>query len=92
MADAEPNQIGSRFWVLLPCIFAMLAIANLQYAWTLFTTDLTKVFHARLDAVVDAHVFHHCADRTLPTQRLSYRSFWSAFDDHSPGCSSRLAG
>jgi len=29
----------------------MLAIANLQYAWTLFTTDLTKVFHARLDAV-----------------------------------------
>jgi OFA family oxalate/formate antiporter-like MFS transporter len=29
----------------------MLAIANLQYAWTLFTTDLTKSFHARLDAV-----------------------------------------
>ncbi|HEX3142694.1 MAG TPA: oxalate/formate MFS antiporter [Pyrinomonadaceae bacterium] len=51
MADAEPKQIVSRFWVLLPCIFAMLAIANLQYAWTLFTTDLTKVFHARLDAV-----------------------------------------
>src|ERR1043165_1224211 len=51
MADAESNQTGSRFWMLLPCIFAMLAIANLQYAWTLFTTDLTKVFHARLDAV-----------------------------------------
>jgi OFA family oxalate/formate antiporter-like MFS transporter len=51
MANAEPNQTVSRFWVLLPCIFAMLAIANLQYAWTLFTTDLTKVFHARLDAV-----------------------------------------
>lgn len=29
----------------------MLAIANLQYAWTLFTTDITKSFHARLDAV-----------------------------------------
>jgi len=51
MAETEPKQIVSRFWVLLPCIFAMLAIANLQYAWTLFTTDLTKVFHARLDAV-----------------------------------------
>ncbi len=51
MADAEQNRTTSRFWVLLPCIFAMLAIANLQYAWTLFTTDLTKVFHARLDAV-----------------------------------------
>jgi OFA family oxalate/formate antiporter-like MFS transporter len=37
--------------MLLPCIFAMLAIANLQYAWTLFTTDLTKSFHTRLDAV-----------------------------------------
>ena len=51
MPDAEPKQTTSRFWVLLPCIFAMLAIANLQYAWTLFTIDLTKVFHARLDAV-----------------------------------------
>jgi OFA family oxalate/formate antiporter-like MFS transporter len=51
MANAEKEQTVSRFWVLLPCIFAMLAIANLQYAWTLFTTDLTKVFHARLDAV-----------------------------------------
>jgi OFA family oxalate/formate antiporter-like MFS transporter len=30
---------------------AMLAVANLQYAWTLFTTDLTKSFHARLDQV-----------------------------------------
>jgi MFS transporter, OFA family, oxalate/formate antiporter len=29
----------------------MLAIANLQYAWTLFTTDITKGFHARLDQV-----------------------------------------
>jgi len=32
-------------------MFAMLAVANLQYAWTLFTTDLTKSFHARLDQV-----------------------------------------
>ena len=51
MTDPKQHQTVSRFWVLLPCIFAMLAIANLQYAWTLFTTDLTKVFHARLDAV-----------------------------------------
>lgn len=29
----------------------MLAIANLQYAWTLFTTDITDSFHARLDQV-----------------------------------------
>jgi MFS transporter, OFA family, oxalate/formate antiporter len=48
---ADPIRTPNRWLVLLPCIFAMLAIANLQYAWTLFTTDLTKVFHARLDAV-----------------------------------------
>jgi len=29
----------------------MLAIANLQYAWTFFTTDLTRALHVRLDAV-----------------------------------------
>src|SRR6266576_7175158 len=48
---SEPVQTPRRWPVRVPCIFAMLAIANLQYAWTLFTTDLTKVFHARLDAV-----------------------------------------
>src|SRR3954469_3248639 len=51
MSNTESNPTVSRFWMLLPCVFAMLAIANLQYAWTLFTTDLTRVFHARLDAV-----------------------------------------
>src|SRR5215831_6108380 len=48
---SESRESIDRSWILLPCIFAMLAIANLQYAWTLFTTDLTKTFHARLDAV-----------------------------------------
>jgi OFA family oxalate/formate antiporter-like MFS transporter len=32
-------------------MLAMLAVANLQYAWTLFTTDLTRTLHARLDEV-----------------------------------------
>jgi MFS transporter, OFA family, oxalate/formate antiporter len=35
----------------------MLAIANLQYAWTLFTTDLTRDLHASLDAVQWALTF-----------------------------------
>ena len=65
MPDAEPTQPVSRFWVLLPCIFAMLAIANLQYAWTLFTTDLTKVFHARLDAVQWTQTFFIIAQTAL---------------------------
>src|SRR5204863_825169 len=41
----------ARWPVLIPCMVAMLAVANLQYAWTLFTTDLTRAMHARLDAV-----------------------------------------
>src|SRR5215471_4707231 len=51
MATSQETHSQSRWTILLPCMVAMLAVANLQYAWTLFTTDLTKVFHARLDAV-----------------------------------------
>lgn len=42
---------ASRWLILIACSVAMLAVANLQYAWTLFTTDLTKSMHASLDAV-----------------------------------------
>src|ERR1044072_3941695 len=52
MTSARNNSPDrSRWLVLVACSIAMLAIANLQYAWTLFTTDLTKSLHARLDAV-----------------------------------------
>src|SRR5712692_6993301 len=52
LTTSQGNSPDSSRWrVLIPCIVAMLAIANLQYAWTLFTTDITKSFHARLDAV-----------------------------------------
>src|SRR5436309_5293402 len=45
------NPSASRWLILIACAVAMLAIANLQYAWTLFTTDLTRSLHASLDAV-----------------------------------------
>src|SRR5437867_3805900 len=48
---SESDRTRPRWLILLPCMVAMLAVANLQYAWTLFTTDLTKTFHARLDEV-----------------------------------------
>jgi OFA family oxalate/formate antiporter-like MFS transporter len=52
MTTSQGNNPGFPRWrILIPCVVAMLAIANLQYAWTLFTTDLTKSMHARLDAV-----------------------------------------
>src|ERR1041385_7066750 len=47
--DNSPDR--SRWFILIACSVAMLAISNLQYAWTLFTTDLTRSLHARLDAV-----------------------------------------
>ena len=51
--------------MLIPCVLAMLAVANLQYAWTLFTTDLTKALHARLDAVQWALTFFVIAQTVL---------------------------
>jgi len=32
------NSSASRWLILAACCVAMLAIANLQYGWTLFTT------------------------------------------------------
>jgi len=43
----------------------MLAIANLQYAWTLFTTDLTRSLNAPLDAVQWALTFFVIAQTGL---------------------------
>ena len=45
----DPSVV--RWPHLIACMVAMMAIANLQYAWTLFTTDLTKSLHANLDAI-----------------------------------------
>ena len=52
MTAPQNSDPGVARWrQLVACIIAMLAIANLQYAWTLFTTDLTKSLNASLDAV-----------------------------------------
>jgi OFA family oxalate/formate antiporter-like MFS transporter len=63
MSQDTDNQ--ARWTVLLPCMLAMLAVANLQYAWTLFTTDLTKAFHVRLDAVQWTLTFFTIAQTAL---------------------------
>jgi OFA family oxalate/formate antiporter-like MFS transporter len=41
----------NRWIQLLACVIAMMAIANLQYAWTLFTTPLSESLNAKLSAV-----------------------------------------
>src|SRR5437667_12682322 len=48
---AQEHSDSPRWPRLIACMIAMMAIANLQYAWTLFTTDLTKSLQARLDQV-----------------------------------------
>jgi len=48
--DSQPKVIN-RWIQMLSCIIAMMAIANLQYAWTLFTKPLTSSLHATLAAV-----------------------------------------
>jgi len=47
----------ARWRQLVACIIAMLAVANLQYAWTWFTTPLTQSLHATLAAVQWAFSF-----------------------------------
>src|ERR1700675_4670504 len=66
MTASRANKQDSPRWpVLVPCVAAMLAIANLQYAWTLFTTDITKGFLARLDQVQWTLTFFIIAQTTL---------------------------
>ena len=64
-ASRELHSSLSRWPILIACSVTMLAIANLQYAWTLFTTDLTKSLNAPLDAVQWALTFFVIAQTGL---------------------------
>jgi OFA family oxalate/formate antiporter-like MFS transporter len=64
-APERKNTGASRWFILTACAVAMLAIANLQYAWTLFTTDLKGSLHASLDQVQWAFTFFVIAQTAL---------------------------
>ena len=49
-SPTEPRVIN-RWVQMIAGVIAMMAIANLQYAWTLFTKPLTQNLHATLAAV-----------------------------------------
>jgi OFA family oxalate/formate antiporter-like MFS transporter len=51
MVVQTEEHLINRWWQLVACVVAMMAIANLQYAWTLFTLPLTQRLHATLSAV-----------------------------------------
>src|SRR6202521_5485075 len=47
----HPSRIVNRWAQLVAGIIAMMAIANLQYAWTLFTKPMQNHLHVRLTAI-----------------------------------------
>ena len=47
----HPSRIVNRWAQLVAGIFAMMAVANLQYAWTLFTKPIQAHLHVSLTAV-----------------------------------------
>src|SRR5438270_13442962 len=49
--NIHPSRISNRWVQLIAGIIAMMAVANLQYAWTLFTKRLEAHLHATLTAV-----------------------------------------
>ena len=49
-ASARPRTVD-RWVQMCACIIAMMAIANLQYAWTIFTTPLASNLHTTLATV-----------------------------------------
>ncbi|HSB70272.1 MAG TPA: hypothetical protein VLT62_13140 [Candidatus Methylomirabilis sp.] len=46
-----PAAAVNRWWQMVAAVIAMMAIANLQYAWTLFTTPLTQSLGATLTII-----------------------------------------
>src|ERR1700740_3764084 len=46
-----PSRIPNRWIQLIAGIIAMMAIANLQYAWTLFTKPMQSHLHVSLAAI-----------------------------------------
>jgi OFA family oxalate/formate antiporter-like MFS transporter len=43
--------LTNRWWQLSACMIAMIAIANLQYTWTLFTVPLSTGLNAKLSDI-----------------------------------------
>jgi len=50
-AVIHPSRIVNRWVQLVAGIIAMMAIANLQYAWTLFTKPMQSHLHVTLTAI-----------------------------------------
>ena len=47
----HPSRIVNRWAQLVAGVFAMMAVANLQYAWTIFVDPIQGHMHAKLSDV-----------------------------------------
>ena len=81
--DATPQRTVNRWIQLVAGIIAMAAIANLQYAWTLFTGPLTRNLHASL-AAVQVSVCRFRFDGNVVGNRL--KATWSIALVRGPCC------
>jgi MFS transporter, OFA family, oxalate/formate antiporter len=59
------DQHRSRWPRVVACMVAMIAVANLQYAWSLFVPDLQHALHASLNQVQWAFTFFVIAQTVL---------------------------
>ncbi len=64
-AQGNSDATTTRWYRLAACMLAMMAISNLQYAWTLFTIPLTQNLNASLKAVQWAFTFFVLAQTCL---------------------------
>jgi len=62
---AKDHGVFHRWGQLIACIIAMMAIANLQYAWTLFTIPLTESLGVKLSVVQIAFTLFVLAETWL---------------------------
>ncbi len=86
----------NRWAQLVACLAAMMAIANLQYAWTLFTLPLTHGLGATLAAVQVAFTLFvlaetwlvpfegYLVDRLGARAVVRWRECWSASAGSGP--------
>lgn len=78
-------RLINRWWQLLACMIAMVAIANLQYTWTLFTVPLSAGLRAKLSEVQLAFTLF------ILTQAGWYPRRDTSWIAWGPGSSSRWA-
>jgi MFS transporter, OFA family, oxalate/formate antiporter len=64
-AHGKGQRVVHRWAQLVACIIAMMAIANLQYAWTLFTIPLTQSLGVKLSVVQVAFTIFVLAETWL---------------------------